>query len=356
MCATAPRCFWALAQSLPQCIEFRARYRLHACSRAHVLLRITLYCFFFIFGCLPSSAEHVPCAWMPPWPAAVSVHQHKHTAAHHFRSVCCVDFISFVDVMVFLFSGALKTYQIAIIFLFILFATRIQKKKTFPCRDSSFSDESLEYWITIQFYLVLFALAMLDKWQWLWHTMLDMLANLPLIKIHAHCARWPLEWELIRRSDDNNVMRSKANKKDLEQRLLLWPPSRAHGAAAAVACLHCMRRSIFYWWLNSAYFSPFYWNGIFEKPQRQRRLLRRTNFFLFHYQSQVMYALSWRQNIVTAHFRKKKSLLWSPINLYVYVSNYRRTIFRHRHLPPWRQMKRVTAACFDRLYSWCLLF
>lgn len=204
-----------LGSMLPQCIEFRARYRLYACSRAHVLRQHYIVLLFLLLRLSAIVCWTCSLRLNIGVAAVVSVHTHRHTREPIIFPRCAVDSISFVDVMVFLCSGALKTtYEIAIIFLFISFATRTQKR--FRCRDGSFSDESIEYWITIQFYLILFALAMLDKWQTLYArsdaSMLNMLANLRLIKRHAHCALWPLEWELIRRSDDNNVMRSRKKK------------------------------------------------------------------------------------------------------------------------------------------------
>lgn len=93
ICCCCAALLLGLGSMWPQCIEFRARYRLYACSRAHVLLHITLYCFFLFFGCLPSSAEHVPCAWISAWPPLFPrTHTHTHDSPSFSLDVLLISF------------------------------------------------------------------------------------------------------------------------------------------------------------------------------------------------------------------------------------------------------------------------
>lgn len=116
--------------------------------------RVVVLMFFSTLHCIAFSYSSAVChRLLNMFPAleyrrgrrCFRAHTHTHTRQPIIFPRCSVDFFfPFVDFMVFLFSGALKTtYEAPIIFLFILFATRIRKRCR--CRDSSYSDECIEY-------------------------------------------------------------------------------------------------------------------------------------------------------------------------------------------------------------------
>lgn len=134
--------------------------------------------------------------------------------------------------------------------------------------------------------------------------------------LHAHCVPVPLEWELIRRNDDNNVMGAEIERKKgkkMEQRLLLWPPCIARHKCCSSwlsTTLYATQHSTvdIYRWLNLSKNREKKWNEMLFSRNRSSNsrsfLVKRWNWLLFSLLS-ITSDVCWRRNIVTAPFRNR---------------------------------------------------
>lgn len=134
-------------------------------------------------------------------------------------------------------------------------------------------------------------------------------------------------------------------KQNLEQRLLLWPRSRAHSVAVAQQreWLHCMRPNIVCCGLNSV---------------RGKKMVFSRNRSSGSFSVLITSDVCWRRNIVIARFCRRNRFYGRrrPF-IYVCVSNCRFERYFHR-IASIEIETSVTGdrCCFDRFYSWYLSF
>lgn len=142
-------------------------------------------------------------------------------------------------------------------------------------------------------------------------------------------------------------------ERNIEQRLLVWPRSRAHSVTVTATWIHCMQRNIVRfvhigdWIQKPTWISWYFWEC--EKPQRRRPFTRTTIQMIFL--RSITSDECWRQNNAIASISQKKSFRWSSINSNLRLKSPMNN-FSIEFIPSnWRRAKRLTASTLDTFCS-----